>query len=40
MLDSKEINNVDYVVADIEKYIGNCDYDVVYCVIGGLRGLE
>ncbi|MBY0580644.1 MAG: class I SAM-dependent methyltransferase [Rickettsiales bacterium] len=31
VLDSKEINNVDYIVADIEKYIGNCDYDVVYC---------
>ena len=31
VLDSKEINNVDYIVADIEKYIVNCDYDVVYC---------
>lgn len=31
ILDSKGINNVDYVVADIEEYIGNCDYDVVYC---------
>ena len=30
-LDFKGINNVDYVVADIEEYIGNCDYDVVYC---------
>ncbi len=31
ILESKGINNVDYVVADIEEYIGNSDYDVVYC---------
>ena len=31
ILESKGVNNVDYVVADIEGYTGNCGYDVVYC---------